>query len=774
MTVSEIKEKIFPLPKRVEPLKGGGIAFGAGAAPGVSLEMPAPDEISRHAYELVRDRLSALAETAGAKGAGRGPAGQQSAGLQPADAQAAGATGAKTHASEPKQSGSEARVCLSIGEAPPGLPFPEQGYSIEIQNGLAKLVGFGPAGLRYAAETFVQLLRPVGGKVGLPALRLLDWPTMKTRGHMIETRYGSDLMEEADWKRMIDVFASHKLNTLQINVYNCWTVQYGGRVSEYLYIPIEGHPELKTPVSVKYFSPARGEWVEREQLPPMFERDFLGELMCYGKERGIAVYPGFSSFGHNTLIPANLPEISAKDESGEPALTGFCTSSEATYKFLFGVYDQIIDRYLKPHGIDAFSVGLDEVGAGIGQNAADIFKERSPWCKCERCRGKAPGALFVSHAIKVIKYLKSRGMKSVLMFGDMLVNESRYGIGQQTEALADAIKREGLADCAVIDWWSYADQPEKLMFQSTKPELGLRRVTKPWNGYYHWAMLTNPLRNIRLLAGMARDERAEGVMSYSSWDMSYDLNHHALAEYCWGFDEAGEPARVTERYAAQVFGAGHAESAREAFRIFDVITERRYSSFGEPAAIADYDMLFNVLSYYMYSYVRAGKPYPRAFPGEALSKVFEHRRDYEREMAKVAAMARRALCLFEGISEDSGCAGRALAGRYACEAANFLCLVEDYQALIDMADLAASEREDRIDRIRERAALRKNARLSLMRRTEEAKEHFLLAGILRNHSIFMQFFADVENYLAAAPPGGARLDFTDMGYLASDRFMSLR
>jgi len=29
------------------------------------------------------------------------------------------------------------------------------------------------------------------------------------------------------------------------------------------------------------------------------------------------------------------------------------------------------------------------------------------------------------------------------------------------------------------------------MFQTTHPELGFRRIVKPWNGYYHWKILFN-------------------------------------------------------------------------------------------------------------------------------------------------------------------------------------------------------------------------------------------------------------------------------------------
>ena len=56
--------------------------------------------------------------------------------------------------------------------------------------------------------------------------------------------------------------ASMKQNQLCISVYGCWCVQYDGRVSEYLYLPVKRYPQLKTPVVSRYWSPGRGGWID--------------------------------------------------------------------------------------------------------------------------------------------------------------------------------------------------------------------------------------------------------------------------------------------------------------------------------------------------------------------------------------------------------------------------------------------------------------------------------------------------------------------------------
>ena len=51
-------------------------------------------------------------------------------------------------------------------------------------------------------------------------------------------------MEEQDWLGLVDELVDKKFNFLMVALYGCWCVQYDGRVSEYLYMPVKGHPEL--------------------------------------------------------------------------------------------------------------------------------------------------------------------------------------------------------------------------------------------------------------------------------------------------------------------------------------------------------------------------------------------------------------------------------------------------------------------------------------------------------------------------------------------------
>ena len=669
------------------------------------------------------------------------------------------------------------RITLQIGAAPAGIANADQGYAITVTDGEISLTGYGIAGLRYAVTSFIQCLGMENNLLTIPRLSLLDWPDMRTRGHFMESRYGSNLMTLADWQHVVDHMAAMKMNQLVVSLYGCWCVQYDGRVSEYLYVPLKSYEKLKTPVVIRYYSPAKGEWIDREQLPPMFEQDFFGDLVAYGKRKGVTVFPLFNSYGHNTLIPAQYPEISAKDENGEPTLTGYCTSNPDTYKMLFDIYDQIIDRYLAPNGVDSFHIGLDEVGDGIAQNADDVYKVRSPWCRCPDCAGQDRIQRFIGHAVKLVLHLKQRGMKHIYLYHDMLIAHGTYGETDSCGLMMDALRQNDLLGEVVIDWWTYSDFQESLMFQTTRPELGLRRTVKPWNGYYHWTMLSHPLQNIYLLAKMGYEEGVEGMQSYSAWDESYDRNHLAQACYAWNYLGTGAIADFRNHYARSRFGPAW-EQAAIAFALLEQAAASNNRTYADGTPVINrLSLLQHDLSYYFYSYVQTGKPYPRLFPGEALRRLSTRRDEVAAALNEIAVLAGEAGAIFRTLA-DRGGESAGLARRFAYEAANYRCLAEDYLTLFHMADLAeqlAKSREEALAaRIRDLAGERKEARLRLMALLERTKEPFLLASHMRNQAIFMQYFADLESYLARVNLAEIKLDFFDNTHFASQAFWNLR
>ena len=662
-------------------------------------------------------------------------------------------------------------VCLQYADSALFPENPAEGYRLTVSGKGVTIEGYGGIGLLYGVITFCQLLRWQNGRAELPALQITDWPEKKVRGLFIETRYGTNMMKKEDWFQMLDDALEKKLNVMHLGLYGCWTVQYDGRVSEYLYVPVPDYPQLQTPMTVKYFSPRKQAWIHEQQLPPMFEEDFFGELVAYGKERGITVYPTWNSLGHNTLIPAQMPELSAKDKEGNPTYVGFCTSREETYNFLFSVYDHILDNYLLPSGVTSFCIGMDEVMDGIGYHADDVFKRRSPWCQCEKCRSRGKADIFVSHAVRQAKYLKQKGIKTISIYGDELrsKHESRNTVGCG-ERLMAKLQKEGLLDSMQILWWSYTDIRAKLDFHDLRPELGLRSIVTPMTGYYHWEALTHPMRNILCMAELAHQDHAEGMEAYSSWDRSYDRAYDAVAEFTWGFETAGSPEKITERYVFRNF-PGREENAMEAIRLMELITEVRVKNLENPdcAVVSNSYLMRQMLNYYDYSYVRSGKPYPRNFPGEPLAELFGHEKVYKRVLLENSAMAQRAMELFESIAQAPDC-NRTLALRFAYECDNYLCIARDWLAMLRMQALCGNGQYKSAGQL---ARQRRDARLQLMTRCEQVKEPYICKGLtMRNHSIFMQMFEDIAVYIETE--NNPNLNLLDADSVMSSRFWWLR
>lgn len=656
-------------------------------------------------------------------------------------------------------------ITLETAEPPKDMINACQGYSIFSDAGKITLTGYGSSGLFYAAVTFCRILSLDGNRVVFPKIKLTDYPDLTTRGHFVESRYGSNLMNFDDWKQVVDNMAMMKMNQLVISVYGCWCVQYDGLVSEYLYIPLKTCPELKTPVVTRYFSPSAG-WKDYVSLPPMFEQDFFGELIAYGKTKAVTVLPLFNSYGHNTLIPARYTEVSALEDDGRPSKTGFCTSNPKTYKLLFAIYDEIIERYLKPNQGDSFHIGMDEVWDGIALNAEEPFRTRSTWCRCPECSKKTREELYINHALKLISHLKDKGMKNIYMYNDMLKFAAEANPGEISLArkFASLLREKGLHQVTVMDCWTYSESHEGLSFKSTLPELGLRRTVKPWNGYYHWTLITHPLNNIFMMAEMAHNDNAEGLQSYSSWDLSYQRNNTAEASYSWNFEGTKTNEHFKQEYAGFI-GENEKETAVKAFEALEESVNPFNSKYG---------LMLSGLSYYFHSYVHAGSPYPRRFPGEAISRLLQDRKTSEKMLTEIEASASAAAELFAHLA-DNPSADYRLAARYVYEAKNYLCLVRDYTALLKMHDLSADLPNMEIaKKIGAIAAGRKAARLTLMALLEGTKEHYLLASHMRNHTIFMQYFADLEGYLKYTPSDSVCLDFTDNTHFASEAFWKLR
>lgn len=645
----------------------------------------------------------------------------------------------------------------------------DQAYRITVNKNGITLTGYGEAGAYYAVTTLLQIVTVEDNVVYIPEVKVLDYPDLRTRGHFLETRYGSNLMKLEDWCAVIDDMVTMKHNQLTVSLYGCWCVQYDGVVSEYVYIPIPKYPLIKSDVIKKYYSPKRGAWINEVVPVPMAEEDFFGKLVAYGKSKGVEVLPLWNSYGHNTLIPRMYPEV-APIVGGEPSRIGFCVSSEKTYELLFDIYDHIIDSYLAPNGVKSFHIGLDEVREERAVDAENPDKLYSPWCECPECAKLTNQEKTIRHAIRLISHLKSRGMENVYLYNDLLTR-----MFKDPTVFYNALKEADLLDVAVIDWWTYTDL-EKLLLKAgvvttTFPELGIRSVVKPWNSYYHWNLSRDVVDNVYLLTKIAnRDKNTEGLMSYAAWDRTCDINHVAMADYSWSFERVGCTDEFRRLYAYRKF-PNSKKQAERAFMHYKELTtqapDANHLPTPEMPYVANSVFMKQVLAYYPYCYYRYGRDYPQNFPGEPMQNILRHRDILEPKLFELSTLADETYKAFARLCDDQSGDYR-LARRYAAEARNNREIVDDYIALLEIDGIVKSADPKAAKKVVAIAAARRRNRLALMAEMEDFKEEYLHASHLRNQSIYLQIFADIEAFVTKNPEGVYTLDVCDLRGIASE------
>ena len=421
------------------------------------------------------------------------------------------------------------------------------------------------------------------------------------------------------------------------------------------------------------------------------------------------------------------------------------------------------------------SVGLDEVFDEPGVDPEDPYKVYSPWCQCEKCRGQDRADLFLNHAVKVITYLKNKGMTSIMMSNDMVTRESKH-IGFIGKRFQEIMEQAGLTDSLLFGWWAYQDQ--KVKFDATNKvtpnDYKLRSISSPWNGYYIWSLLTNPMRNVQLQAEHNHNAKlGEGMQTYSMWSKSYDRIHDCASDYTWNYQGTGTVDDVTKRYVKRHFAPLYKE-ALHAYNLIDWITEESPQKLDkenpENSTISNYDMLRNHLSYYTHCYFSNIRDcYPRRFPGCLMEHLLTYRYPDTRNLHSVAAMAKEALAIFRKAANTAGC-DKAMADRMAYEVHNYLVMAEDALALFEIYDLTQAGDQKEIAPI---ARARQNARLALMTEFQKVKTLWEARGAgLRNQSVWMQMFADIANYIENTDE--PQLDLIDIRPIMSQEHWMLR
>lgn len=491
------------------------------------------------------------------------------------------------------------RLQLLTGtEVPDDVPQQVAGefYELRIGDGKVTLAG-GPEGLLWGARTLVELVR-TGTEGQIPAGQIRDWPDLAHRGLFIEDKWGPDRMELADWRELVDRLARMKMNVLGIGLYGCWGgCRYEGQPTEFLMVSVPDHPQLRTEKHLRWYSPRAATWKTEHHLPRIFEQDFLGEIVSYGRQRGVTVVPFVNSLGHNTMIPRVLPEVSARDADGTPRQIGYCLSTPATRRFIEDFYSSILDRYY-PDGADLFHIQLDEVWPEYA-DLDDPHKRVDPWCQCAECSQRSAEENLQDYVLWLVQMLIEKGVGKVVMWNDQLTRH----MDALDSGFAGRLQEAGLTERLILHWWWYNNEALNDRTRvSIGRDLGLSGWVAPMTCYFSWERYSPTLRNIELMMRMGHDEGGEGAVAYSVHDPGWADHEMLLASYAWNFDAVADPEAHQMVWARSRFGSAADQVISATGLIRAAATQ--------PAVTPCY--------YYRYSYCQPEGPWPRPYPEQAL------------------------------------------------------------------------------------------------------------------------------------------------------------
>jgi len=516
----------------------------------------------------------------------------------------------------------------------------------------------------------------------------------------------------------VDELARLKMNVLGVGLYGCWCVQYRGEVTEFLMVPVPGHPELRTPGSVRWYSPAEARWKERSSTPRMFADDFFGDLVAYGSSRGVRVIPFVNSLGHNTLFPRLVPEISALDDEGRPTGYGYCLSNPKTWEFVTGLYGDIIDRYLAPSGADAFHIQMDEIYPVIGADPADPRRTVNPDCRCPKCAGSPAGERIRAYVARLASFLASRGMKHVVVWNDQLTRH----MDLVDDTFLSELRAQGVRDRVVLHWWWYDNQS---IHERVHPRLGkgLRAWVGPMTSYFSWAYYRVSHPNIEKMLAMGHDEGAEGGVSYSIYDPANDFDFALMADGTW--NRGSRAATVFPKLARRLGGAAPQDLER-ALEALDRAAE-------SPA-------VRNVV-YYTYTYPNAKQPYPRRYPLEALEIIEGAGPGARAALVEMRSAAEQAWDLLRSVERrpDRGTVSNLLA-----EAARFAALAGAFVGLLDARAALGSGLPDTMAELPASVGKARERLLQSMAAAESRKPQYLVPAVLRDLGVLFEFLTQLQ------------------------------
>lgn len=250
-----------------------------------------------------------------------------------------------------------------------------EAYKLNITPKCAIVEASTPNGAFYAIQTIRQLLpTAIFGKElqtdavwSIPCLTVNDAPRFEYRGVMIDVARHFFSIDEM--KKIIDVMALHKLNTLHWHL----TDDQGWRIE------IKKYPKLTEIGSIRPKTMIRKEWDNYDTTPygGFYTQEEIRDFVKYAESRCINIVPEIDLPGHMQAALASYPELGCTggpyEVSGQWGVRDdvLCPGKEMTFEFIEGVLTEVMELFPYKY----IHIGGDEC-------------PKIRWEKCPKCQAR--------------------------------------------------------------------------------------------------------------------------------------------------------------------------------------------------------------------------------------------------------------------------------------------------------------------------------------------------------------------------------------------------
>lgn len=277
----------------------------------------------------------------------------------------------------------------------------KEGYAIELGKE-TYIWAESEAAAVYAAAT----LRQMKDFDELCECFVYDFPRSSYRGYRV---YVPGRAYIDDFKRTIDMLAYYKYNTIIIQVggameykrhpeINSTWEEYCAYLTEFPYRTKYHRNKWNYPTCGTHPDAGDGSYLTQEEMK---------DIVDYCKQRRLEVVPEVPSYNHCDYLVMAHPEIRELGRAHGCA-DGYCPSNPASYALLFDVIDEILQVF-EPSYVH---IAHDEV--------CQINK-------CEKCRERDAGELFLEDVTKIHDYLAAKNVKT-MMWADCMCHPMQNGV----------------------------------------------------------------------------------------------------------------------------------------------------------------------------------------------------------------------------------------------------------------------------------------------------------------------------------------------------------